>query len=404
MDQGTEKELTNVDIISYLLTHGKDEMKGTVRSKETCPFCHKPFLHVQKLGLICSKHKTIPKRFFVDILHRGKRIKIYSDKHGRILDSYGIALETLEHINYEIRNHQFDPTKYVKKDVSRFLFENLIQVWLIAKRKLISVYKYEEINKKYLVFFKNMDVRDIRTSHVHEFLQQLPDKLSDKTKKNIMDAFKAFVRWAYMLEYIEKLPIFPTIKIDMKVPKWIMEKEQGEILSALPPKNSLIYLFLALHGCRPSEGRALKVKDLNFDHGSIIFRRVFTGKNGDTLVERTKTHRQRVIPINPEMEEILKALCKDKQFDDFVFTDSRTGKPYPSRTLIKRWQAACKKAGKQIGLYEGSKHSWASQRVNKGISIYLISKVLGHTNIKTTERYALTDIEGMRKAMIMDDR
>lgn len=400
MDQGTEKELTNLEIISYLLSHGKDEMKGTIRSKETCPFCRKPFLHLQKLGLICAKHKTTPTKFFVDIGNQGKRIKIYSDKSGRILDSYGIALETLEHIKYEIRNHQFDPTKYVKKDVSRFLFENLIQDWLIAKNKLISVFKYDQTNNNYLGFFKHMDVRDIKTSHVHEFHQQLPDKLSDKTKKNIIDALKAFMNWAYKLEYIEKLPIFPTIEIDMKVPKWIMEKEQGEILSALPEKNRLIYLFLVLHGCRPSEGRAVKVKDLDFDLGSIIFRRVFTGKNGNTLVERTKTHRQRVIPINPEMEGILKEQCKDKQPDDFVFTDSRTGKPYPSRTLIKRWQAACKKAGKQIGLYQGSKHSWASQRVNKGISIYLISKVLGHTNIKTTERYALTDIEGMRKAMI----
>src|SRR4030042_4354202 len=99
------------------------------------------------------------------------------------------------------------------------------------------------------------------------------------------------------------------------------------------------------------------------------------------------------------METFLKEICKDRLPEAWLFTDSKTGKPYPSRTLIKRWQSACKNAGRKIGLYEGSKHSFASQRVNKGISIYLISKVLGHTNIKTTERYAFADIEGMRKAM-----
>jgi integrase len=154
-----------------------------------------------------------------------------------------------------------------------------------------------------------------------------------------------------------------------------------------------------LHGCRPSEARALQVRDINFEHGSIIFRRVYTGRSGNTLIERTKTHRQRVIPINPDMEHILRELCINKLPSAFVFTDSKTGNPYPSRTLIKRWQAACKKAGKKIGLYAGSKHSWASQRASKGLSIYLISKVLGHTNIKTTERYALVDVEGMRKIM-----
>ena len=170
-------------------------------------------------------------------------------------------------------------------------------------------------------------------------------------------------------------------------------------MSFLPENDRFAYLFLMLHGCRPSEARALQVQDINFEHGSIIFRRVYTGRSGNTLIERTKAHRQRVIPINPDMEHILRELCMNKLPSSFVFTDSKTGNPYPSRTLVKRWQAACKKAGKKIGLYAGSKHSWASQRASKGLSIYLISKVLGHTNIKTTERYALVDVEGMRKIM-----
>jgi integrase len=373
---------------------------GTIRTKEKCPVCYKSFTHIQKLGLICAEHRTVPNKYFVDLYYAGRQIKIYSYKSGRILDSYQIALETLEHIRYEIRNHQFDPTKYVKIDIARFLFQNLIKKWLDAKTDLISIFKYQQVNKNFFVFFNNTDVRDIRASHVYEFYQQLPDRLSEKTKKNIMDALKAFMNWAYRLEYVEKIPIFPTIKIDLKVPNWIHERDQEKILLALPEKDRLIYLFLMLHGCRPSEARALKVKDLDFENGTIIFRRVFTGPIGNTLIERTKTYRQRVIPINPEMENILRELYKDKLPEAFIFTDSKTGKPYPSRTLIKRWRAACEKVGKKIGLYEGSKHSFASQRVSKGISIYLISKVLGHTTTQTTERYAFADIEGMRKVMI----
>jgi integrase len=274
-----------------------------------------------------------------------------------------------------------------------------MQGWLKAKAELISVFKYKQVNDKYFGFFDNIDVRDIRTSHVYEFYQQLPDKLSNKTKKNIIVTLQSFIHWAYNLEYIEKMPVFPVIKIDFTVPKWMQEKEQVEVLSFLPRNDRFIYLFLMLHGCRPSEARALQVHDISFEHSSIVFRRAFTGLSGNTLIERTKTARQCVIPINPDMEHILIDLCKDKLPGAFVFTDSKTGRPYPSRTLIKRWQAACKKAGKKIGLYAGSKHSWASQRVSKGLSIYLISKVLGHTNIKTTERYALVDVEGMRQVM-----
>ena len=103
--------------------------------------------------------------------------------------------------------------------------------------------------------------------------------------------------------------------------------------------------------------------------------------------------------MNPELIEILRELCREKLSDAFVFTDSKTGKPYPSRTMIKRWQNACKRVNKKIGLYCGTKHSFASQRVNKGISIYLISRVLGHKNIKSTERYTALSVEALRPIM-----
>jgi len=75
-------------------------------------------------------------------------------------------------------------------------------------------------------------------------IQQLPDRLSNKTKKNIMDTLKAFLTWAYELEYIEKLLLFPTITIDFKIPQWMQEQEQGEVLSFLPQDDRFIYLFL----------------------------------------------------------------------------------------------------------------------------------------------------------------
>jgi hypothetical protein len=59
-----------------------------------------------------------------------------------------------------------------------------------------------------------------------------------------MDTLKAFLTWAYELEYIEKLLLFPTITIDFKIPQWMQEQEQGEVLSFLPQDDRFIYLFL----------------------------------------------------------------------------------------------------------------------------------------------------------------
>ena len=85
-------------------------MKGVIRTKEVCSVCQESFVEIKKLGYICPTHKTTPKRFFVDLFYKGQRLKIYSDKQGQPLDTYQRASSLLAHINYEIKNHLFDPS------------------------------------------------------------------------------------------------------------------------------------------------------------------------------------------------------------------------------------------------------------------------------------------------------
>ena len=42
----------------------------------------------------------------------------------------------------------------------------------------------------------------------------------------------------------------------------------------------------------------------------------------------------------------------------------------------------------KINLYNGLRHSLASQRLNEGFSIGEVKKLLGHTDVRTTEKYA----------------
>jgi hypothetical protein len=121
--------------LNYLLStspRSDKKMPGIIRTKEKCPKCNKPFRHFERIGFICQEHQTIPQRFFID-LYFGKQIKIYSHKSGLVLSSYDLALETLKHIQYEIRNHSFDPSKYVKSELSQFQCDILIEKFLKFK-------------------------------------------------------------------------------------------------------------------------------------------------------------------------------------------------------------------------------------------------------------------------------
>jgi integrase len=115
--------------------------------------------------------------------------------------------------------------------------------------------------------------------------------------------------------------------------------------------------------------------------------------------DRTKTGKIRVIPVNTEMAGILENICRNRFGEEFVFINQRTGKHYCKTTFGEQWRAACESAGVKITAYEGLRHSWASQRVSRGISLYLVSKVLGHVDSRSSERYSHTNLNGLKTVM-----
>ena len=101
-------------------------MNGTIRTEGKCPICRSPFTHIPNIAYLCPAHKTVPSRVFIDIGWKGRRIRIFSDKQGLILDSYQRAMNILGSINYEIENNRFDPSRYVLEDQKRFIFDKKV--------------------------------------------------------------------------------------------------------------------------------------------------------------------------------------------------------------------------------------------------------------------------------------
>jgi site-specific recombinase XerD len=69
-----------------------------------------------------------------------------------------------------------------------------------------------------------------------------------------------------------------------------------------------------------------------------------------------------------------------------VFANPKTGRPYVS--IYNSWDTARKVAGLKDVRMHDLRHSFASFLVNAGRSLYEVQKILGHTQVKTTQRYA----------------
>ena len=400
-----EGELTDSQLIEYLLSEihvdGEGKMKGTIRPAprhRTCD-CGASFKLVNaKLGYICKKCRAMPRRFTIDLYFSGKRIYVYSDKQGQPLDTYARALKLHSHIQTQIEAHTFDPRDYIKSEIEQFFFSTRIREWFITKEAELkrgnlapaTLKTYRIYTENYLKpFFGDKDIRELRTYDIERFYHSLPPSRSPKYHKCVLDCLKVFLRAMMRLEYIQKLPVFPVIRIEEKLPAWTTREIQDKILALIPGVDRAFFIFLTRQGLRPGEARALKIKDVDFATNTIRVARTFSES---VLIERTKTRKERIRLINPELLPLLAELCKNRFGEEHVFVNSRTGRHYADKTVNKIWNDACEKAEVQIDLYNGTRHSVASQAASAGAPLQAIKAVLGHTDIRTTLKYAHNDL------------
>lgn len=402
MSLSDANRLTDIELIQYLLTStlGGQKMKGVIRpiSRQTnCPSCDKKFQYLPKLGYACSYCKTVPNRFRIDIHFSGERYFVCSDKQGQALDSFQRALLLLSHIQHEIENHIFDPSKYVASDIKKFYFENLLDKWISDKERDAEKgqlsYSYINPLKGHVrnfikPYFKSKDVRDIRTIDVKEFSRQLPDKLAPKTQKNIINALENFFNTLLADEILDKKPLFPKISVPEPAIKWCTREVQDSILNAIPDNHRFIFFFLTRQGLRPAEAVAIKWEDIDLSNGIITVKRTMSYRK---IVERTKTKKVRPRLIHPDVLDILKSIPQGLP-NVYLFVNPNSKKPYLTDTLQRLWKEACKAVRVDIELYQATRHSVASMAASSGVSIAIIKEVLGHTDIRTTQKYSHVNV------------
>ncbi len=362
-------------------------MKG-IRPKGHCPKCKGTFKWDDKDGYICPDCLTHPRRYLIDFFYKGERIRRATTLDGKTLRSFADAHALLRQAENEIEAHKFDPTRWKSKEKIEFQFAYLIDKWYKEKQDLMKKGKLAPsyvpklmtyIKHYYLPYFGNTDVREIFGVQIKDFARKLPDRLSLKYQKNVLDGLRHFFRWLREDRLIDDVPVFPKIEVPEYSFKVITPETQDLILENIHFKHRPIFTFLFNQGCRPSEARALKWKDIEGD--IVTYRRTWSGR---TLKETTKTKRIRHNLLFPET---MNALPPRRFPEDFVFTHGKN-RPYSADLLNKLFRNATGELELDITLYEATKHSFGTRYVNDGVSRDLLKEWFGHTKIEMTERYS----------------
>jgi integrase len=72
--------------------------------------------------------------------------------------------------------------------------------------------------------------------------------------------------------------------------------------------------------------------------------------------------------------------------DTYVFRNPKSGRPY--RSFYSAWFIVRDNAGLSDVRIHDLRHTFASLLVNKGVSLYEVQTLLGHSSMQMTQRYA----------------
>lgn len=242
--------------------------------------------HSDHVGLMvpkCGQCNQYPPLFHIDADAKDPngapiRVKIRNDQNNLRLENISQVIYTLQNIQREIMEGEFDVSRYVSKDAREtFRFKNYVLVYLKKQEKRLLRGeitpkalrdKKSLINNHLIPEFGALDLIKITRQVVALYLEELPER--KRVHDLAVGELKTIMNQA---ERDGKIKVAP--KFD-KVPK---AKRRTEIISAENMLKTIdaveIQLYkdmltlMSMYPFRPSEIRALRWKDLDFVKNKI---------------------------------------------------------------------------------------------------------------------------------------
>ena len=193
-------------------------------------------------------------------------------------------------------------------------------------------------------------------------------------------ALRTFLTTAVRWGYLEKNPFggMKLVTVPDKTPKYLEPGEYDRLYAAIGQQWLREVVFFAVHtGARRSEIVNLKWTGVNLGLQIVSFE-----SDGGF---RVKAGKRRSVPLSEEVFQQLQRL-EEKRCSEYVFTlkNRRIG----ANLVTQKFKKCVRRAGLSNDLrFHSLRATFASWLVMRGAPICSVSKLLGHSEVTTTQRY-----------------
>lgn len=296
-------------------------------------------------------------------------------------------------------------------NTNMILFSQAASEWLTEifnRRKLSTYIKYETVYRTHLASI----IGSCRLST--NMSQKLKDKifdhlsreeLSESLQKSILCVANQIFTFANR-HYLAGIPLLehPPVKAKKKTIRIFSRAEQAMLLKCIygqTDKKYMAAVLLCLYaGLRIGELCALQWTDIDFDGKVLTVNRTVQriavpGQVTKTILLETNPKSESSRRTIPLTEEIFGLLSHLREEQPYIFGGK---KPLDPRTMQYRFKKILKEAGIDGGTFHTLRHTFATNCVENGMDVKVLSELLGHSDVKITlNRYVHPTMYSKRK-------
>ncbi|HRG43293.1 MAG TPA: tyrosine-type recombinase/integrase [Saprospiraceae bacterium] len=267
-----------------------------------------------------------------------------------------------------------------------------------------TIRRYRNVIKRYCQFANICEISQVNEDNVRALFYhgRTERKWSVNTFLVYHKTLLVFFRWCIIQGYMKKNPItdIEKPKMEKRLPVKLNKQVSLRLLEVvynypyeyrfLRYRNHAIFSTFIFTGLRKQELLNLKYTDIDTDNFTIF-------------VKQGKGNKDRIVPMSYTLAQSLKRYQEERKrlnkTNPEFFSSLRGNVGFTDNGLKKLVDQVRKSSGVSFTVHK-LRHTFATLMLEGGCDIYSLSKMMGHSDIKTTTIYLSASAEHLRGQMV----